>query len=50
MLRRRRRAAASSINSAMLATIVGVCSTLLGLVLALVVQRGGQRYSGVAQG
>jgi len=36
-----------AINSAMLATIVGVLSTLLGLVFALVVQRGGQRYSGV---
>ena len=36
-----------AINSALLATIVGVCSTLLGLVLALVVQRGGQRYAGV---
>ncbi|MCC7326463.1 MAG: iron ABC transporter permease [Burkholderiales bacterium] len=36
-----------AINSAMLATIVGVTSTLLGLVFALVVQRGGQRYAGV---
>ncbi|HVF62658.1 MAG TPA: iron ABC transporter permease [Casimicrobiaceae bacterium] len=36
-----------AINSAILATIVGVLSTLLGLVLALVVQRGGQRYAGV---
>jgi iron(III) transport system permease protein len=36
-----------AINSALLATIVGVLSTLLGLVLALVVQRGGQRYAGV---
>jgi iron(III) transport system permease protein len=27
--------------------IVGVLSTLLGLVLALVVQRGGKRYAGV---
>ncbi len=36
-----------AINSALLATIVGVLSTLLGLVFALVVQRGGQRYSGV---
>jgi iron(III) transport system permease protein len=36
-----------AINSALLASIVGVLSTLLGLVLALVVQRGGQRYAGV---
>jgi iron(III) transport system permease protein len=36
-----------AVNSAMLATIVGVLSTLLGLVLALVVQRGGQRYAGL---
>ena len=36
-----------AINSALLATIVGVLSTLLGLVFALVVQRGGRRYSGV---
>jgi iron(III) transport system permease protein len=36
-----------AINSTILATIVGVLSTLLGLVLALVVQRGGQRYAGV---
>jgi len=36
-----------AINSALLATIVGVGSTLLGLVFALVVQRGGRRYSGV---
>ncbi len=36
-----------AINSAILATIVGVLSTLLGLVFALVVQRGGRRYSGV---
>ncbi len=36
-----------AINSVLLATIVGVASTLLGLVLALVVQRGGQRYAGV---
>jgi iron(III) transport system permease protein len=35
------------INSALLATVVGVLSTLLGLVLALVVQRGGRRYAGV---
>jgi len=38
-----------AINSAILATIVGVGSTLVGLVLALVVQRGGQRYSGVTR-
>ncbi|HET7096443.1 MAG TPA: hypothetical protein VFJ68_03575, partial [Casimicrobiaceae bacterium] len=36
-----------AINSAILATIVGILSTLLGLALALVVQRGGQRYSGI---
>ena len=36
-----------AINSALLAAIVGVVSTLLGLMLALVVQRGGQRYAGV---
>ncbi len=36
-----------AINSALLASIVGVLSTLLGLVLALVVQRGGQRYAGL---
>jgi iron(III) transport system permease protein len=36
-----------AINSAILATIVGVLSTLLGLVFALVVQRGGKRYSGI---
>jgi iron(III) transport system permease protein len=36
-----------AINSAMLATIVALLSTLLGLVFALVVQRGGRRYSGV---
>jgi iron(III) transport system permease protein len=35
------------INSALLASIVGVFSTLLGLALALVVQRGGQRYASV---
>jgi iron(III) transport system permease protein len=38
-----------AINSALLALIVGVGSTLLGLVLALVAQRGGQRYSGVTR-
>ena len=36
-----------AINSALLAVIVGVLSTLLGLMLALVVQRGGQRYGGL---
>jgi len=36
-----------AVNSALLATIVGLLSTLLGLVLALVVQRGGQRYAGL---
>ncbi|HLX28535.1 MAG TPA: iron ABC transporter permease [Casimicrobiaceae bacterium] len=36
-----------AINSALLASIVGVASTLLGLALALVVQRGGGRYAGV---
>src|SRR5437773_8251968 len=36
-----------AINSALLAAIVGLVSTLLGLVLALVVQRGGQRYAGL---
>lgn len=36
-----------AINSAMLAIIVGTVSTLLGLILALVVQRGGQRYAGL---
>jgi len=34
-----------AINSALLATIVGLLSTLLGLALALIVQRGGQRYA-----
>ncbi|MEO8487745.1 MAG: ABC transporter permease subunit, partial [Betaproteobacteria bacterium] len=38
-----------AINSAILATIVGLLSTLVGLVLALVVQRGGHRYSGVTK-
>jgi iron(III) transport system permease protein len=36
-----------AINSALLAAIVGVVSTLLGLMLALVVQRGGKRYAGL---
>ncbi len=34
-----------AVNSAVLATVVGMLSTLLGLALALVVQRGGQRYA-----
>ncbi len=38
-----------AINSALLATIVGIGSTLIGLVLALVVQRGGQRYAGITK-
>jgi len=38
-----------AINSAILATIVGTGSTLIGLVLALVVQRGGRRYAGVTK-
>jgi len=36
-----------AVNSVLLATVVGVLSTLLGLTLALVVQRGGQRFSGL---
>jgi iron(III) transport system permease protein len=36
-----------AINSALLASTVGLLSTLLGLVFALVVQRGGRRYAGV---
>jgi iron(III) transport system permease protein len=36
-----------AINSAILAVVVGIFSTLLGLVFALVVQRGGKRYAGV---
>jgi iron(III) transport system permease protein len=36
-----------AINSTILAAIVGVLSTLLGLVFALVVQRGGKRYAGL---
>ena len=36
-----------AVNSALLAAIVGVLSTLLGLALALVVQRGGARYAGL---
>ena len=38
-----------AINTAMLATVVGFGSTLLGLILALVVQRGGRRYAGVTR-
>ena len=38
-----------AINSALLAAIVGVGSTLLGLVFALVVRRGGRRYSGLTK-
>ena len=34
-----------AVNSALLAIIVGSLSTLLGLVLALLVQRGGRRYA-----
>ena len=36
-----------AINSTILATTVGVLSTLLGLMLALVVQRGGKQYAGL---
>ena len=36
-----------AINSAILATVGGVLSTLLGLVFALVAQRGGKRYAGL---
>jgi iron(III) transport system permease protein len=35
-----------AVNSVILGTIVGCGSTLLGLVLALAAQRGGQRYAG----
>ena len=38
-----------AINSAVLATIVGVGSTLLGLLLALVAQRGGRGYAGITR-
>jgi len=34
-----------AINSAILALLVGILSTLVGVVLALVVQRGGRRYA-----
>lgn len=36
-----------AINSALLAIVVGLFSTLLGLALALLVQRGGRRYAGL---
>ncbi|MEP7208690.1 MAG: iron ABC transporter permease [Casimicrobiaceae bacterium] len=36
-----------AINSVLLASIVGFAATAIGLVLALVVQRGGQRYAGL---
>ena len=36
-----------AINSALLAAIVGLLSTLFGLVFALVVQRGGNRFTGL---
>ncbi|HET9978416.1 MAG TPA: iron ABC transporter permease [Burkholderiaceae bacterium] len=36
-----------AINSVVLATIVGFGTTLLGLVMALAAQRGGQRFSGL---
>ena len=36
-----------AINSVLLATIVGLGTTVIGLVLALAAQRGGQRYAGV---
>ena len=36
-----------AINSVLLATTVGILSTLMGVVLALVVQRGGRRYAGL---
>lgn len=38
-----------AINSAVLATLVGLLSTFVGLVLALVVQRSGQRYVAVTK-
>jgi len=34
-----------AVNSALLAVVVGLLSTLLGLALALLAQRGGQRYA-----
>jgi ABC-type Fe3+ transport system permease subunit len=36
-----------AINSVVLATIVGFGTTIIGLVMALAAQRGGQRFSGV---
>jgi iron(III) transport system permease protein len=36
-----------AINSVVLATIVGIGTTLIGLVMALAAARGGQRFSGV---
>jgi len=36
-----------AVNSLILATIVGFGSTLIGLVMALAAQRGGQRFSGL---
>jgi iron(III) transport system permease protein len=36
-----------AVNSVVLATIVGFGTTLLGLVMALAAQRGGQRFAGV---
>ena len=36
-----------AVNSVMLATIVGLGSTLIGLVMALAAQRGGQRFAGL---
>ena len=36
-----------AVNSVLLATIVGFGTTLIGLVLALAAQRGGQRFSGL---
>ncbi|HEX6944959.1 MAG TPA: iron ABC transporter permease [Casimicrobiaceae bacterium] len=38
-----------AINSAVLATLVGIGSTAIGLTLALVVQRGGKRYAGITR-
>lgn len=38
-----------AMNSAVLATLVGFVSTFVGLVLALVVQRGGQRYVAITK-
>jgi len=38
-----------AVNSALLAAIVGVGSTLVGLVLALVARRGGERYAAITR-